>query len=124
MAHEKAPTYYQSIKDSIKGIVFIGVPHRGSDIAKLGAFFAKMLQASTASRTTNFELIAVLKKGSKPLMDISNQAIHRLSGLTIYTFYETEKLWGEVVSNDIYSKTIALHESPGCLERLRDTKPS
>ncbi|KAK4888605.1 hypothetical protein LTR27_012500 [Elasticomyces elasticus] len=99
VAHNRSPSYYKDILDSVQGIVFMGVPHAGAGIARLGALFSKLLQMATAGRTTNSDLVSFLKKGSKPLSDISGQAIHRLSALQVYSFYELETYYGEVIVN-------------------------
>ena len=78
----------------------MGVPHRGAAIAKLGSFFASILEATTAGRITNTALLKNLKKGSKPLQEISELAVQRLSNLAICSFYETEMLKRQLVSID------------------------
>ena len=97
MAHQRAPKYYQDVLKSVKGIAFMGVPHRGSGIARLGSFLAGLLKASTAGTSTNKNLIKELKKGARTLTDLSAAANQRLSELILYSFYETRRLHGEVV---------------------------
>ena len=77
----------------------MGVPHRGAVIADLGSFFASIIKATTAGRVTNSALLKTLKKGSKPLQEISEMAVQRLSNLQICSFYETERLKGQLVSD-------------------------
>lgn len=83
--------------DNIKGIAFLGVPHRGSAIARFGYFLAKILSNSYAGRKTNKDLVKILKKDSKILNSLFREANHLLNNLIIYSFYETERLWGHVV---------------------------
>ena len=98
VAHEQYPKYYKDILDSIKGIALMGVPHLGSSFARLRSFLADVLQEFTLAMSTNKGLMKDLRCNSKPLMDLSKQADHRLSDLIIYSFYETERLDGQVVS--------------------------
>ncbi|KAK1040556.1 hypothetical protein LTR74_018680, partial [Friedmanniomyces endolithicus] len=75
----------------------MGVPHEGAGIARLGSLFAKLLQVSTAGKTTNAELVRFLKGDSKSLRVISVQAVHRLSALDMYHLYELQTYWVEVI---------------------------
>ena len=120
-AHQRYPKYYKDILDSIKGIAFIGVPHRGAGIALLGEFFAKLLQASTLGRTTNTELVKLLKKDSKPLADLTKEANHRLEGLVVFSFYETSRLYGHVVNNQLSNSRLNLSGLPelDCRRKFR-----
>lgn len=67
-------------------------------MAQFGYFLAKILSASTAGSKTNKNLVKTLKKDSKILIDLSKEANHRLTDLIIYSFYETDRLWGHVVN--------------------------
>ena len=78
----------------------MGVPHRGAPIDDLGSFFASILKATTAGRVTNTALLKSLKKGSKPLQEISEMGVQRLSDLAICSFYETERLKSQLVSTE------------------------
>lgn len=85
---------------NVKGIVFMGTPHRGSATASLGSMGAEMLKAATLGTSTNTTLIKQLKESSKMLQDISNAFTFLGADFPIQTFYETEIMdWlTEVVS--------------------------
>ena len=96
VAHECSPTY-DSILHSARGIAFLGVPHRGASIARLGSFFIDLLRPSGLGKTMNVDLVKTLERNSGALSKISLQAVQRLKGLQIYTFYETRKMHLSVV---------------------------
>lgn len=75
----------------MKGVVFFGVPHRGSDIAYWANFAASILEVFALGRT-NKRFISALKQNSKTFADISRQFIERAASLEIRTFYETEMM--------------------------------
>jgi hypothetical protein len=82
----------QEFLDSIKGILFMGTPHRGSQAASLGSICADMLKAASWGRNTNTTLIKVLKEGSAELQTLSNDFPFLGAGLAIYTFIESESM--------------------------------
>ena len=93
LAHERSSNVdYQDILVNTRGIAFLGVPHRGSDIAWWTGFAAKLLRNASLGTSTNVSLLSDLEKGSANLADISSQFVDRAHNLIIYTFYETEKL--------------------------------
>lgn len=93
LAHERSSNVdYQDILVNTRGIAFLGVPHRGSDIAWWAGFAAKLLRNASIGTSTNVALLSDLERGSATLANISSQFIDRASNLIIYTFYETEKL--------------------------------
>lgn len=100
IAHEESPNHYEDILENVKGIAFLGVPHRGASIARLGDFFAKVLKAATLGKTTNSSLTSDLRQSSKTLKDISAQAVHRLNHLQVLSFFEREKTWGELIVDE------------------------
>ena len=75
----------------------MGVSHRGSALADLGSMFATVLKIVMVGGSTNNALLKTLKKASKPLQDISELVVDRLSVLTICSFYETKRINGQVV---------------------------
>lgn len=51
-ANERRDTLdYCALLDSVKGILFMGTPHRGSDAASLGSICAEILNAVSLGRT-------------------------------------------------------------------------
>lgn len=74
---------YQSIVKSITAVVFLGTPHRGTDLADL---LNRMLFVSFQSPK---EFIVDLSKSSSALEEINEQFRHVASRLTIFSFHET-----------------------------------
>ena len=62
----------------------------------MGKYFADLLKATYGN--TNADLLGDLSTGSRVLMDISADAVHRICTLQICTFYETRMYRGELVS--------------------------
>ena len=93
IAHERDSNLdFKDILANTRGISFLGVPHRGSDIAWWASFAPKLLRNASVGTSTNVALLSDLKKGSATLANISNQFVDRARNMIIYTFYETEKL--------------------------------
>ena len=91
VAHEQDSN--QDFKDTLvftRGIAFLAVPHRGSDIAWWAGFPTKLLRNASIGTSTNVALLSDLEKGSTALANISSQFVDRTRNLIIYTFYETE----------------------------------
>jgi hypothetical protein len=81
----------------VRGLVFFGVPHRGSDVAFWGSFAANLLKITQLGFGTNTRFVEALKRNSETFADISQQFIERAANLPIRTFYETEKLLNQLV---------------------------
>ena len=75
-----------------KAVIFMGTPHRGTDLAALANFAARALRAFQMGVATNTSLLSDLRKNSKTLTQISKQFVERGSTLEIRTFYETERM--------------------------------
>ena len=99
LAHEHDnDSDFQDILNKTRAVSFLGVPHKGSGSAWWGNFAANALKAASVGTSTNTSLVADLRRDSTALIDISNQFMPRGKDLIIYTFYETQKFAGEVVS--------------------------
>jgi len=74
----------------VKGVIFMGTPHRGAD----GAFWANFTARAYESlgTATNSGMLSDLEKNSGTLGQISQQFVERGSTLKMKTFYETIKL--------------------------------
>ncbi|KAI9766209.1 MAG: hypothetical protein M1839_005011 [Geoglossum umbratile] len=100
LAHERS-RHYLDLLNSVRGLVFFGVPHRGSDIAYWGTFAANLLKVTQLGFGTNNSFVEALRRNSATFADISRQFIERGANLPIRTFFETEKLLNElIVDND------------------------
>ena len=121
IAHERTREYGELL-GSIKGAMFLGTPHRGSDAAYWAAYAARVLQVIQLGRGTNDAFVSALQRNSKEFSDISQQWIERATPLRIRTFYETERLHGELVSlTTTYSEFIAWRRSLYCLRTGRNS---
>ena len=96
VAHERRKIY-GAVLDSVRALVFFGVPHRGSDLAYWSTFAARLLNTVQLGFGTNTSFVEALKRNSKTFADISQSFIERAEHLKIRTFYETEKLYGNLV---------------------------
>lgn len=87
-AHVEAQ--YSRIKDSTKGIVFFGTPHRGSDKATYGSILANV--ATTMMRKPSSKLINALKTNSDDLEELTARFRFQAPDYQILTFYEMKPM--------------------------------
>ncbi|KAI9853089.1 MAG: hypothetical protein M1838_001590 [Thelocarpon superellum] len=80
-----------ALLEKIKGIAFMGTPHRGASPAFWATLVADVLSAATVGFSTNRDLVKALKRDSPVLADVSKQFIERGADFPIVSFYETEK---------------------------------
>src|SRR5271170_1461681 len=97
IAHERSNEYGELL-GSVKAAMFFGTPHRGSEAAYWGAYAANVLKVLQLGRGTNTSFVSALQRNSPEFAHISQQWIERAAPLKIRTFYETERLLGELVS--------------------------
>jgi triacylglycerol esterase/lipase EstA (alpha/beta hydrolase family) len=64
---------YGELLSKIRGIIFLGTPHRGSDVAWWASFPAKFLKAIQLGTGTNTAYLEALKKNSPEFSRISQQ---------------------------------------------------
>ncbi|KAF7502214.1 hypothetical protein GJ744_006436 [Endocarpon pusillum] len=95
-AHERSLVYGDLLRH-IRGIVFMGVPHRGADLAYWAAFAANIVQVVQLGFGTNANFVEALKRNSQPFAKISRQFVERQLKLSIRTFYETQRLGNQVI---------------------------
>jgi hypothetical protein len=91
IAHERS-THYGELRDRVKGVVFMGTPHRGSGVAYWANFAASVLKALQLQTSTNRNFLSALERNSGTLRQITEQFVERSAPLEIRTFYETVKL--------------------------------
>ena len=96
LAHEQ-PERYADLSKSARGVIFFGVPHRGSDVAYWGTFAANLLETIQLGFGTNSNFVKDLQRNSETLANISEQFFPLGDKLKIRTFYETERLLNRVV---------------------------
>jgi hypothetical protein len=97
LAHERLK-YYGEILDYVRAVVFLGVPHRGSDAAYWATFAAKLLEFGQLGLRGSSNYVAALQRNSLTFANISTQFVERGAPLSIRTFYETERMGNQVVS--------------------------
>jgi hypothetical protein len=119
----------RQIEASTSGIVFLGTPHHGSDLAKWGVFFSSLL---SLAKPTNRAAVKLLRKDSEVLGDLQED-FHTLlerrkdkrNRITVVCFYETLltcKFWvvpkdSAVIPGELSLPIHANHQvrSLGCL---------
>ncbi|KAM0806593.1 putative NACHT domain-containing protein [Seiridium cardinale] len=87
-AHEDNLIYGDTL-GAVKGIVFLGTPHRGSELADIGKVVGQIINTFLPN-TTRTDLFTHLGKDSEALQDLASAFRHRLQDLEIATFYEVE----------------------------------
>ena len=81
---------YGSLRDCLRGMVFLGTPHRGSSLAILGGILARIvnLVAARFGRLARTALIDYLRPDSKALSDLIERSCKQLDGLKIVSCVE------------------------------------
>lgn len=80
--------YMQLLLSQTAGIIFLGTPHQGSDVATFAYQVAKITVSG------NKPLLRALKANCPALFD-DVQSFHQISeGMKIYSFYETMETYG------------------------------
>ncbi len=93
MAHLD-PVNYGKIQTAVAGIIFLGTPHRGSNVTRFPALLAKVANAvlsGTSRWAGGFreDLIDSLRRESSQLHDISKDFMGIVRGLRIVSCIET-----------------------------------
>ncbi|KAE8452345.1 hypothetical protein EG329_001045 [Mollisiaceae sp. DMI_Dod_QoI] len=82
---------YREMIDKFLGVVFMGTPHGGSDVAFWASYAGKLLNIVTFGTRTNKDLLLLLRKDSTFLGSLSQKFKAQCDSLQVLTFYETEK---------------------------------
>ena len=90
-AHERS-SLYGSLLENIRGIVFLGVPHRRADVAYWASHLAKIIESGSLGFLGSPDFLNSLKRDSKSWSIISKQWVERSQSLKIQTFFETKKV--------------------------------
>lgn len=93
----KIDPQYMSIFDATSGIVFLATPHKGSSAATLGSVAARIARL-TMLVNVNAKLIRRLESQNSYLIEKSHHFSKLCSKFEIFTFYETIKIRGIMVS--------------------------
>jgi hypothetical protein len=89
-AHER--DRFTDLVPHIRGVAFFGTPHRGASVADWGSLLANIIKAASFGAGTNTKLLLELRSRSELLQDISRSFVDRGKHLTIFSFYETDKM--------------------------------
>ncbi|EXL39953.1 hypothetical protein FOCG_17455 [Fusarium oxysporum f. sp. radicis-lycopersici 26381] len=89
IAHNGSEVYIPILK-STTGIVFLGTPHRGSDLVPWGILLSNLVRVTSIGRNIRKELLHTLSKDSDTLMEISKQFLQRATSLRIMSFVEQQ----------------------------------
>lgn len=96
LAHGE-PSYYRSMIEHVRALVFLGVPHGGADPAYWALFAARILQFGQLGFRTNPAYVSALQRNSQTLTDISERFKKLATHLSIRTFFETERMGNQLV---------------------------
>jgi hypothetical protein len=100
IAHERSDRY-ESLSRDVYGVMFMGTPHRGSDVAFWSKFFRSFVNTLTLGNLRT-ELLKNLEPKSEVLGSISSAFIERARGLQkIFSFYERQTIAGVLVCTKI-----------------------
>ena len=85
--------HVNSIYVSTFGILFLGTPHDGSNIAKLASITSRMIGALVPSKIVDTEgqLLDALQEGSEVLQNITDMFVPLMKKFHIFFFWEQEK---------------------------------
>lgn len=97
-AHDQSH-HYANLLQQVHGAVFLGVPHRGSDAAYWATFAANILRFGQLGFGTNPSYVKALQRNSQTFADISTQFVGRAAQLSIRTFFETQRMGHQLVSD-------------------------
>lgn len=86
VAHEKAMRY-GGFEQAVAGVIFLGTPHRGSEIVYWSKLLAKFANAFTAGKVRE-DLLKILEPKSAEMGTICSQFVERGMRLQIFSFFE------------------------------------
>ena len=103
VAHERSMIFYELL-NKIRAVVFLGVPHKGSDLAYWATFLTELLKFGQLGFVGNSNFVAALKANSPVFASISSQSTERLqsAAVDIRTFYEANRLGNQLVLSTTY----------------------
>lgn len=100
---------FNSLSESTLGIIFLGTPHRGSEMASYGNVFASIANAVMIKPPPR--LINALQSNSGALMRLTTDFRSQLPKYQVYSFYEMKPM--KMLSGLVVEKHSALLEIDG-----------
>lgn len=100
LAHDHE-SRYGSLLSQIKSVIFLGTPHRGSDIATWAKMLGKVSNLFI-SDSVRIGLLNDLEPQSRVLKDIEDQFLQRTVGLQIFYFLRKSQDEAHQVSSMVY----------------------
>lgn len=91
-AQRKTHVRLAAIENHCTGIVFLGTPHRGADLATWATTASRLAQA--LGKASNDELLSSLKTGSPVLESLLNSFAGIQSRFNIYSILEAQAIQG------------------------------
>lgn len=92
LSHKNRHTRLSEIQRNTAGIIFLGTPHHGSDLAALGSTLAKIV---SSVQSANKKVVEILKRDSEVLAGVNDDFHNFLEGrkeqndrIHIVCFYE------------------------------------
>jgi len=82
--------HLRSIFVSTYGILFLGTPHKGADVAKWGSRLEWICSAVMPQNSTAPQLVEALKTNNETLQNIDRQFIQIMNRYHIYFFHEAK----------------------------------
>ena len=92
MAHAHSSRYH-SLIPAIKSVIFMGTPHRGSNVANWSKILGQIANVPLMG-SLRVDLLQDLRPKSELLMTISSDFIERGAGLSIFSLYERKFIPG------------------------------
>jgi triacylglycerol esterase/lipase EstA (alpha/beta hydrolase family) len=80
--------HYGDLLKSIRGVVFMGTPHRGSRTAGPALHLSRIINTPFFGGAIRSDLVKALKVSSQSLEEISYMSLSLLQDLSIVSFYE------------------------------------
>ncbi|EPE33467.1 alpha/beta-Hydrolase [Glarea lozoyensis ATCC 20868] len=117
---------YGSAVEHVKAVLFLGVPHAGSDAASMVSFLGDIASLATGGNS-NTELLNSLERDGKELYEISQAFVERAKRLlviysfVIYSFVELERTKGHVIVPERSAATLLYNEDLVPLDRNHST---
>lgn len=107
IAHTRADRRFDSIINSVAGIVFLGTPHQGANGVDTAKFVANFVRAFNID--IRVDLIKSLDPNSMVLFDLTDDFRQLVSskGIEIATLFETKKTKIGLWSRDIWVRVAA-----------------